>query len=199
MDFSVKLLGFSWNLECLFWMLYISNNKVYNNENIFFFLFFKIYIFHSHWKKWISFLIWISIPFTVLIFIKINTIWVLNLSFSHPDSLQQYWSNVSFLFWPFYVYCCVLHAKRYEEDIWTEIAKHLDGKSLVMLGTTNKWFHCLIMEDSIWKFACLRDLQLPEPQHTFLNWIKLYASAFGNEQGVKFSPYFSYVMVLIVD
>lgn len=129
----------------------------------------------------------------------INTLWVLNLSFSHPDSLQQYWSNVSFLFWPFYVYCFVLHAKRYEEDIWTEIAKHLDGKSLVMLGTTNKWFHCLIMEDSIWKFACLRDLQLPEPQHTFLNWIKLYASAFGNEQGVKFSPYFSYVMVLIVD
>ncbi|KAL6311530.1 hypothetical protein AAG906_005192 [Vitis piasezkii] len=58
----------------------------------------------------------------------------------------------------------------YEEDIWTEIAKHLDGKSLVMLGTTNKWFHCLIMEDSTWKFACLRDLQLPEPQHTFLNW-----------------------------
>ena len=105
MNFSVKLLGFSWNLGCLFWMLYISNNKVYNNENIFFFLFFKIYIFHSHWKKWISFLIWISIPFTVLIFIKINTIWVLNLSFSHPDSLQQYWSNVSFLFWPFYVYC----------------------------------------------------------------------------------------------
>lgn len=92
-------------------------------------------------------------------------------------------------------FLCVLHAKRYEEDI----AKHLDGKSLVMLGTTNKWFHCLIMEDSIWKFACLRDLQLPEPQHTFLNWIKLYASAFGNEQGVKFSPYFSYVMVLIVD
>ena len=68
-----------------------------------------------------------------------------------------------------------------------------------MLGTKNKWFHCLIMEDSIWKFACLRDLQLPEPQHTFLNWIKLYASAFGNKQGVKFSPYFSYVVVLIVD
>ncbi|KAL6311531.1 hypothetical protein AAG906_005201 [Vitis piasezkii] len=75
----------------------------------------------------------------------------------------------------------------YEEDIWTEIAKHLDGKSLVMLGTTNKWFHCLIMEDnSIWKFACLRDLQLPEPQHTFLNWIKLYASAFDGSHSFMF-------------
>ncbi|XP_019080957.1 probable F-box protein At3g61730 isoform X2 [Vitis vinifera] len=74
----------------------------------------------------------------------------------------------------------------YEEDIWTEIAKHLDGKSLVMLGTKNKWFHCLIMEDSIWKFACLRDLQLPEPQHTFLNWIKLYASAFDGSHSFMF-------------
>lgn len=75
-----------------------------------------------------------------------------------------------------------MHAKRYEEDIWTEIAKHLDGKSLVMLGTINKWFHHLMMEDSIWKFACLRDLQLPEPHDTFLNWSKLYASAFGKGQ-----------------
>ena len=63
----------------------------------------------------------------------------------------------------FSVYCFILHANKYEEDIGTKTAKHLDGKSLVMLGTTNKWFHCLIMEDSMWKFACLRDLQLLEP------------------------------------
>uniref|UniRef100_F6I6C3 F-box protein n=2 Tax=Vitis vinifera TaxID=29760 RepID=F6I6C3_VITVI len=42
------------------------------------------------------------------------------------------------------------------------------------------------MEDSIWKFACLRDLQLPEPQHTFLNWIKLYASAFDGSHSFMF-------------
>ncbi|KAJ9681213.1 hypothetical protein PVL29_020202 [Vitis rotundifolia] len=47
-----------------------------------------------------------------------------------------------------------------------------------MLGTTDKWFHSLIMEDSIWKFACLCDLQLPEPRLMFLILIKLYASAF---------------------
>ena len=151
--------------------------------------FLKKIIFRAIERSGFLFLIWISIPFTVLILIKINIIWILNLSFSHPNSLQQNWSNVSFLFWPFLFIAFILHANKYEEDIGTEIAKHLDGKSLVMLGTTNKWFHCLIMEDSMWKFACLRDLQLLEPWHTFLNRIKLYAYAFGNEQGVKFSPY----------
>ncbi|XP_059312475.1 probable F-box protein At3g61730 [Lycium ferocissimum] len=66
----------------------------------------------------------------------------------------------------------------YEEDLWTEIAKLLDGKSLVMLAATSKWFHCIMMEDSIWKYACLRDLQVPDPGKVTSKWINLYATAF---------------------
>ncbi|KAH0766412.1 hypothetical protein KY285_002283 [Solanum tuberosum] len=66
----------------------------------------------------------------------------------------------------------------YEEDLWTEIAKFLDGRSLVMLASTSKWFHRIIMEDIIWKHACLRDLQVPDPGKVAFKWINLYAAAF---------------------
>ncbi|KAE9605739.1 putative F-box domain-containing protein [Lupinus albus] len=68
----------------------------------------------------------------------------------------------------------------YEEDMWTEIAKFLDGKSLVMLAATNRWFRRAIMEDTIWKFVCLRDLQVPPSPCVAFKWSKLYTSAFGN-------------------
>ncbi|PWA92247.1 f-box protein [Artemisia annua] len=58
----------------------------------------------------------------------------------------------------------------HEEDIWTEIAKYLDGKSLVMLAATSKWFLQTITHDSVWKFACLRDLQ---EKHIGNLWIHL--------------------------
>ncbi|XP_057954939.1 probable F-box protein At3g61730 [Malania oleifera] len=74
----------------------------------------------------------------------------------------------------------------FEEDVWTEIAKHLDGKSLVMLGSTSKWFHLLIMEESIWKFACLRELQVPDAGHVSFKWIQLYASAFDGSHSYAF-------------
>ncbi|KAJ4828952.1 hypothetical protein Tsubulata_028375 [Turnera subulata] len=64
----------------------------------------------------------------------------------------------------------------YEEDLWTEVAKHLDGKSLVKLAATCRWFHGVIMHDSVWRFACLRDLQVPAPSQVSFKWIKLYAS-----------------------
>ena len=69
---------------------------------------------------------------------------------------------------------------RYEEDVWSEIAKFLDGRSLMKLAVTSKWFQRVIMDDSIWKFVCLRDLQLPAaPQHADFKWFDLYTSAFG--------------------
>ncbi|KAM7508573.1 hypothetical protein LguiA_019026 [Lonicera macranthoides] len=74
----------------------------------------------------------------------------------------------------------------YEEDLWTEIAKYLDGKSLVMLAATSKWFHQIIMEESIWKFACLRDLQVPDPQHMDFKWRKLYNTAFDGSHTYMF-------------
>ena len=63
--------------------------------------------------------------------------------------------------------------------MWTEIAKYLDGKSLVMLASTSKWFLNVVMDESVWKFACLRDLQVPDCSETAFKWVKLYASAFG--------------------
>ncbi|KAJ6320216.1 hypothetical protein OIU78_015573 [Salix suchowensis] len=64
----------------------------------------------------------------------------------------------------------------YEVDLWTEIAKFLDGKSLVKLAATCRWFHSVIMHDSVWKFVCLRDLQVPAPCQVAFKWIKLYGS-----------------------
>ncbi|XP_077229748.1 putative F-box protein At3g61730 [Tasmannia lanceolata] len=74
----------------------------------------------------------------------------------------------------------------FEEDVWTEIAKFLDGRSLVNLASANRWFHQLIMEESIWKFACLRDLQVPPPNNVAFSWIKLYASAFDGSHSYSF-------------
>lgn len=38
----------------------------------------------------------------------------------------------------------------YDMDLWTEVAKHLDGRELVMLSLTNRWFNRLISEEYIW-------------------------------------------------
>ncbi|KAE8655180.1 putative RING/U-box superfamily protein [Hibiscus syriacus] len=65
---------------------------------------------------------------------------------------------------------------RYEQDLWTYIARFLDGRSLVMLGATNKWFNSVIMQECIWKFTCLRELQVPDPGHVAFSWSKLYGS-----------------------
>ncbi|XVF73033.1 hypothetical protein PTKIN_Ptkin12aG0169000 [Pterospermum kingtungense] len=46
-----------------------------------------------------------------------------------------------------------------------------------MLGATSKWFNSVIMQDCIWKFACLRDLQVPDPGKVAFRWSQLYSSA----------------------
>ena len=80
----------------------------------------------------------------------------------------------------FFFWLLIVCLWRYEEDVWTEIAKFLDGRSLMKLAVTSKWFQRVIMDDSIWKFVCLRDLQLPAaPQHVDFKWFDLYTSAFG--------------------
>ncbi|KAK8956153.1 putative F-box protein [Platanthera guangdongensis] len=66
----------------------------------------------------------------------------------------------------------------YEEDLWIEVAKYLDGRDLVQLALTNRWFYRLILEESVWKYACIRDLHVPSPHHVSFNWLQLYASAF---------------------
>ncbi|KAF3556445.1 hypothetical protein F2Q69_00014355, partial [Brassica cretica] len=74
---------------------------------------------------------------------------------------------------------CSYDFLRYEQDAWTYVSRFLNGKSLVMLGTTSKWFKKIVMEDAIWRFACLRDLRVPKPYPSSSSWIKIYASAFG--------------------
>ncbi|CAO2835484.1 unnamed protein product [Amaranthus hypochondriacus] len=74
----------------------------------------------------------------------------------------------------------------YEDDVWTEIAKYLDGKSLVMLSTTCKWFNETLSEDCIWKFAFLRDLEVPDPGNVSFKWKKLYASAIDGSHSYLF-------------
>ncbi|KAG9135618.1 hypothetical protein Leryth_002353 [Lithospermum erythrorhizon] len=70
--------------------------------------------------------------------------------------------------------------------MWTEIAKFLDGKSLIMLSATCKWFHRIVMEESIWKYACLRDLYVPDPGKVAFKWIKLYGTAFDGSHSFMF-------------
>ncbi|KAI9182605.1 hypothetical protein LWI28_027150 [Acer negundo] len=62
----------------------------------------------------------------------------------------------------------------------------MDGKSLVMLALTNKWFLSVIMHDSVWKFACMRDLQVPDPGSVAFKWFKIYAYAFDGSHSFVF-------------
>ncbi|KAJ4728123.1 Reduced male fertility, Probable F-box protein [Melia azedarach] len=87
--------------------------------------------------------------------------------------------------------CCPYHSSCslfswFDEDIWTYIARFLDGKSLVKLALTSKWFYNVIMHDCVWKFACLRDLQVPDLSHVSFDWAKLYASAFDGSHSFLF-------------
>ncbi|KAF9669069.1 hypothetical protein SADUNF_Sadunf14G0069400 [Salix dunnii] len=66
------------------------------------------------------------------------------------------------------------------------IAKFLDGKSLVKLAATCRWFHSVIMHDSVWKYICLRDLQVPAPCQVTFKWIKLYGSLADGSHSYKF-------------
>ncbi|XP_026452943.1 bZIP transcription factor RISBZ2-like isoform X2 [Papaver somniferum] len=56
-----------------------------------------------------------------------------------------------------------------------------------MLGSSCHWFHNVILEEnSVWKFACLRDLQIPPfRQQVFFQWIHLYVSAFGEDDKIS--------------
>ncbi|GMN42922.1 hypothetical protein TIFTF001_012127 [Ficus carica] len=87
----------------------------------------------------------------------------------------------------------------YEKDLWTEIAKFLDARSLVMLAATSHWFHRLIMEDSIWKHVCVRDLQVPAPCDVNSKWIDLYASAFDGSHSFMFRQQEKHIAVLLTE
>ncbi|KAJ3694619.1 hypothetical protein LUZ60_010099 [Juncus effusus] len=66
----------------------------------------------------------------------------------------------------------------YDVDLWTEVAKHLDGQDLTALSLVNKWFDRLISEECIWKYACLRDMDVPPPRHVSFPWKLIYSAAF---------------------
>ncbi|XP_074270521.1 putative F-box protein At3g61730 [Silene latifolia] len=81
----------------------------------------------------------------------------------------------------------------YEDDVWIEISKYLGGKSLVKLGSTCKWFYKLMSEDCIWKYACLRDLGMPNPGNVSFRWQKIYASAFDGTHSYFFRQQEKYI------
>ncbi|XP_074263413.1 putative F-box protein At3g61730 [Silene latifolia] len=62
--------------------------------------------------------------------------------------------------------------------MWIEIAKYLDGESLVKLASTCNWFNKVVTEECVWKYACLRDLDMPDPGDVSFKWKNIYASAF---------------------
>lgn len=64
-------------------------------------------------------------------------------------------------------------------DLWTEIAKYLDGSDLMRLSLANRWFNHLIAEESVWMHACLRDLHVPPSGEVSFPWKDIYGSAFG--------------------
>ncbi|KAF6162171.1 hypothetical protein GIB67_008300, partial [Kingdonia uniflora] len=76
----------------------------------------------------------------------------------------------------------------YEEDIWTEISKYLGGRCIVNLGLVNRWFHqSVLQQQTVWKYACLRDLQMPQPlHHVPFKWSQLYASTFDGSHSYEF-------------
>lgn len=81
----------------------------------------------------------------------------------------------------------------YEPDIWTEVAKHLHGIHLACLARTCRWFRRLLADDSIWRYAFIRDLSLPTgdrrlliPRPRHRSWRHLYATAFDNTHAYCF-------------
>ncbi|XP_074263412.1 putative F-box protein At3g61730 [Silene latifolia] len=73
--------------------------------------------------------------------------------------------------------------------MWIEIAKYLGGKSLVKLASTCKWFYKVITEECVWKYACLRDLGMPDPGDVSFKWKNIYASAFDDTHSYLFREY----------
>lgn len=48
----------------------------------------------------------------------------------------------------------------YDEDTWTEVAKHLCSIDLLCLSGTCRWFYRFVAEDTLWRYAFFRDLDL---------------------------------------
>ncbi|CAN6331988.1 unnamed protein product [Urochloa humidicola] len=71
----------------------------------------------------------------------------------------------------------------YGPDVWTEVAKHLCPVRLLNLSVTCRWMHSLLTDDTIWRHAFFRDLNLPaantnsrRPPHR--SWRLLYLATF---------------------
>ncbi|KAJ1281983.1 hypothetical protein BS78_03G015000 [Paspalum vaginatum] len=79
----------------------------------------------------------------------------------------------------------------YEPDMWTEVAKHLCGFDLLRLSFTCHWFHRLLADDSIWRYAVFRDLNLSDAnprihRPLYRSWRYLYFAAFNGSHAYSF-------------
>lgn len=71
---------------------------------------------------------------------------------------------------------------RLHEDMWLLVMKFLGPGALMRLALVNRSFHRLVMEKSVWKTACHRDLNVPYDTTPQFAWRHLYAAAVGNYQ-----------------
>ncbi|KAJ4752399.1 hypothetical protein LUZ62_086804 [Rhynchospora pubera] len=71
-------------------------------------------------------------------------------------------------------------------DMWTEVAKHMGGKELIVFSLVSHWFKDLVAQDDLWKQAFLRDMQITVDCHVNASWREIYASAFNGSH--SFSP-----------
>ncbi|GLJ31159.1 hypothetical protein SUGI_0624370 [Cryptomeria japonica] len=75
----------------------------------------------------------------------------------------------------------------HNDDIWTAISRFLDAKGVVSLAATSRRFYELMMDSSIWKSICLRDLRVPPPREPLnFSWKDLYISAFNGSHSYSF-------------
>jgi hypothetical protein len=73
------------------------------------------------------------------------------------------------------------------------VAKHLCGFDLLRLSSTCRWFRRLLADDSIWRYAFFRDLNLSDAnpcvhRPLFRSWRYLYFAAFGKQSTKSIPP-----------
>ncbi|KAI3982550.1 hypothetical protein MKX01_031289 [Papaver californicum] len=81
---------------------------------------------------------------------------------------------------------------KFEDDVWTEIAKYLDGKCIVMLGSSCRWFRRVILEEESGDSLVYVIFKFPHGSHSYLfrqqdkhiDWMRIGAFFFDSSAGL---------------
>ncbi|KAJ4794608.1 hypothetical protein LUZ62_045854 [Rhynchospora pubera] len=71
-------------------------------------------------------------------------------------------------------------------DLWTDVAKHMGGKEMAIIGSVSQWFKYLISQGFLWERAFLRDMKIPVPCPVIFDWKEIYDSAFNGSHSFSF-------------